>query len=153
MIGPFQAAVFNLTSPQLTHHLLSTSHLFSQQDDEYQDNEISFGIVDNHNTFDSYRYHTMQITSLFVFSVLLLLGFAGLGEALITLETIRNLTSTTDECRGRITALGTVQEVDPMARALGGVSQVVVSGGAGGGDEEEVEVVSSKFSFHRFFCL
>jgi len=59
---------------------------------------------------------------------------------LVTLQTIRNLTALTDECKERIVESGVV--VDQMARILG---QVVF----GGQDEGEVEDVS----FVSFFYL
>jgi hypothetical protein len=68
-------------------------------------------------------------------------------SALVTLQTIRNLTTLTDECKDRIVESGNVM-VDGMARVLGGVQvgQVVLDGG---GDEEEVEDVSC--SYFLFF--
>lgn len=58
--------------------------------------------------------------------------------ALITLDTIRNLTKVTDECKERVVESGGVV-VDAMVRGLGGISagQVVLGGG-----DEEVEDVS-----------
>jgi len=64
-------------------------------------------------------------------------------SGLVTLQTIRNLTAVTDECKERIVESGGVT-VDGMARVLGGVGGQVI---LGGGDEEEVEDVSSSFSF------
>ena len=65
--------------------------------------------------------------------------------ALITLQTIRNLTELTDDCRERITGV-TVEgpvEIDEMARVLGGTQQVMLTGRDEDGDE--VEVVSCSF--------
>lgn len=57
---------------------------------------------------------------------------------LVTLDTIRNLTKVTDECKERVVESGGV--VDAMVRGLGGIGvgegQVVFGGG------EEVEDVS-----------
>ncbi len=59
----------------------------------------------------------------------------------MTLDTIRNLTKVTDECKERVVESGGVV-VDAMVRGLGGIrvgaGQVVLGGG-----EEEVEDVSS----------
>jgi hypothetical protein len=70
--------------------------------------------------------------------------FLQLGWGLVTLDTIRNLTAVTDECKERIVQSGSVV-VDEMARVLGGIGagQVVL----GGGDEEVEDV-----SFY-FFCF
>jgi hypothetical protein len=61
--------------------------------------------------------------------------------ALVTLQTIRNLTIVTNECRDRITSSGGVEggrvEIDPMVQVLGG--QAVLSGDD---DGEEIEDVS-----------
>lgn len=72
-----------------------------------------------------------------ILSTLSLLLLGSVANALITRESIRNLTAVTDEMRGRIVSLGRVQEVDPLVRALGGVQEVL-----GEADEEEVESVS-----------
>jgi hypothetical protein len=73
-------------------------------------------------------------------SLLLFLGLGQLTSAFIQQETIRNLTIITDECRERIVSLGSVSQVDEMARVLGGAGQTVLRGG--GDDEDEVEDVS-----------
>jgi len=59
---------------------------------------------------------------------------------LVTLQTIRNLTTLTDECKERVVESGAVV-VDQMARILGG--QVVLAGG----EEGEVEDVSFGFFY------
>jgi hypothetical protein len=61
--------------------------------------------------------------------------FLQLCWGLVTLDTIRNLTAVTDECKERIVESGSVV-VEEMARMLGGVGagQMVL----GGGDEGEV---------------
>ena len=58
--------------------------------------------------------------------------------ALVTLQTIRNLTTLTDEAKDRVVESGAVV-VDQMARILGG--QVMLGGGEEG-EEGEVEDVS-----------
>jgi uncharacterized protein GlcG (DUF336 family) len=66
-------------------------------------------------------------------------------SGLVTLQTIRNLTAVTDECKERIVEGGGVV-IDEMARVLGGLgvrggsSQLVLNGG-----DEEVEDVSFSF--------
>jgi hypothetical protein len=83
------------------------------------------------------------------------LALACYAQALLTLQTMRNLTEITEECRERIVGaeLDVVGEVDGMARVLMGVEdQTVLRGGHDedeGEDEGEVEDVS--FSF--FGCL
>ncbi len=66
-------------------------------------------------------------------------------ESMVTLETIRNLTSITNDCRGLITTktergLG---EVDPMIAVLGGQAVLDL-----GDDVDDVEEVSG-FDLHR----
>jgi len=69
--------------------------------------------------------------------------------ALVTLQTIRNLTTVTNECRERITSSGDVEgvrvEIDPMVRVLGG--QAVLSGDDD--DGEEIEDVSPSLTSQR----
>jgi hypothetical protein len=67
--------------------------------------------------------------------------FLQLCWGLVTLDTIRNLTAVTDECKERIVESGSVV-VEEMARMLGGVGagQMVLGGG-----DEEVEDVRSDF--------
>lgn len=87
----------------------------------------------------------MQLSNLLLLFLALLGGH--LTHALITLQTIRNLTELTDDCRERIAGI-TVEglvEIDEMARVLGGTQQVTLTGGDEDGDE--VEVVSCSFSF------
>ncbi len=72
--------------------------------------------------------------------LLLFLWLGQLTSAFIQQETIKNLTIITDECRERIVSLGSVSQVDEMARVLGGAGQTVLRGGAD--DEDEVEDVS-----------
>ena len=64
----------------------------------------------------------------------------GLGSALVTLDTIRNLTVGTDGYRERITELGEVRVED--ARQV-----VLLENGRGGGDEERGEVEDVSFFF------
>jgi len=67
----------------------------------------------------------------------------------VTLQTIRNLTVVTDECRERITGTGVVGsgeaaiEIDEMARVLGGGGQVVLRGGEDDGEEVEETVAAA----------
>ena len=79
----------------------------------------------------------------------------GVGEALVTLQTIRNLTDATDGYRGRIEEMGRVGVgvdvvVGGTRRGGGGVGQAVldmgarekereIGGGGGDGDEDEDE--------------
>jgi hypothetical protein len=74
--------------------------------------------------------------------------FLQLSWGLVTLDTIRNLTTVTNECKERIVESGSVV-VDGMARVLGGVGagQVVLGGG-----DEEVEDVSLD-SLFSWFCF
>ena len=74
----------------------------------------------------------------------------GVGEALVTLQTIRNLTDATDGYRGRIEELGSVG----VSLGGSGGGQVVFGigvgekeVGGGGGDEGEIEDVSSFLSW------
>jgi hypothetical protein len=65
--------------------------------------------------------------------------------ALVTLQTIRNLTTVTNECRERITSSRDVEggrvEIDPMVQVLGG--QAVLSGDDDDGEEiEDVRLVT-----------
>jgi hypothetical protein len=84
--------------------------------------------------------------------VALCLGVSHLTHALVTLQTIRNLTQATDESRERIVESGAVGdtegvvEIDEMARVLGGVG---VGGGQAvlGRDGEEGEVEDVSFLF------
>jgi hypothetical protein len=104
----------------------------------------------------------MQISGSYL--VAICLGISHLTfftHALVTLQTITNLTEVTDQCRERIVQGGAVGnregvvEIDEMARVLGGID-----GGLGGGqtvlrgedDEGEVEDVShfSCFLDHVF---
>jgi hypothetical protein len=82
--------------------------------------------------------------------LVLALWCIGAAQALITLESIRNLTRVTDELKGRIEDLGRVQQVDvdPVVRALGGVDVNQVR--LGGEDGDEVEAVSA---FRFGLCL
>ena len=79
--------------------------------------------------------------------LLALLGCSQVIEALVTLDTIRNLTITTDECRERILESGKVDlgdgDVDGMVRALDGFAgQEILSGHGGNGEDgDEVEDV------------
>ena len=80
-------------------------------------------------------------------SIVFALLCSQLTLALITLQTIRNLTELTDDCRTRITGT-TIEgqvEIDEMARVLGGVGRGQMVMGSGDEDGDEVEVVS-------FFC-
>jgi len=82
-------------------------------------------------------------------SLMITLTLCQLIAGLVTLQTIRNLTEVTDECRERIleswsgsVSGGEVEGavIDEMARVLGGVGgQVVLTVD---GDKEEVEDVS-----------
>jgi hypothetical protein len=79
--------------------------------------------------------------------LLVVLGFSlRLCWGLVTLDTIRNLTAVTDECKERIVESGNVV-VEGMPRVLGGVGagQVVLGGG-----DEEVEDVSFESGFLGF---
>lgn len=72
----------------------------------------------------------------------------GVGEALVTLQTIRNLTDATDGYRGRIEELGSVGVGVSVGGSGGGqvVFGIGVGGkevGGGGGNEGEIEDVSS----------
>jgi hypothetical protein len=75
--------------------------------------------------------------------------FLQLCWGLVTLDTIRNLTAVTDECKERIVESGSVV-VDEMARVLSGVGagQVVLGGG-----DEEVEDVSLDFGLFLVLYL
>jgi hypothetical protein len=87
----------------------------------------------------------MQLSNLLPVFLALLAGH--LTHALITLQTIRNLTELTDDCRERITGI-TVEglvEIDEMARVLGRTQQVMLTGGDEDEDGDEVEVVSCSF--------
>jgi hypothetical protein len=83
--------------------------------------------------------------------LLISLVFAQLISGLVTLQTIRNLTAVTDECKERIVeSRGVV--ADEMSRVLSGTGVV---GGAGqvvlySGDDEEVEDVSCSFFSQEF---
>jgi hypothetical protein len=91
--------------------------------------------------------------------LLIALSLGQLIVGLVTLQTIRNLTGVTDECRERILESGGVSGnagevvIDEMARVLGGVG---VGGGQavlrGDGDGEEVEDVSSLTFFMEELC-
>jgi hypothetical protein len=93
--------------------------------------------------------------------LLIALSLGQLIVGLVTLQTIRNLTEVTDECRERILESGSVSGnagevvIDEMARVLGGVGvgggQAVLRGD-GDGDGEEVENVSSVTFFMEELC-
>jgi hypothetical protein len=73
-------------------------------------------------------------------------------SALVTLQTMRNLTVLTRECKEKIVGSGEVDGglVDEMARVLGGVGgeQVLLRGGdEDGGEVEDVSAFSFGFVF------
>lgn len=73
-------------------------------------------------------------------------------QALITLESIRDLTRLTDELRVRIEGTGKVFEGESGVGVRDGDGQVVLGGGGGEREDgEEVEVVS--FGFLVLFCI
>lgn len=73
------------------------------------------------------------------------LGLISCSTALVTFETIRNLTATTEFCNDRITDIGEVWDRGRREgqRVLGGASGVGVGGGKDG-KREEIEDVSTR---------
>lgn len=63
-----------------------------------------------------------------------------LSHALVTLQTIRDITNVTEECRGRITVKGvdgSMGEGMQVVMGMGGMGQSVLSAGHDGGGEED----------------
>ena len=65
---------------------------------------------------------------------------------LVTMQTIRDITNTTDECRSRISGKD-IPEDDGMQVVVGmdGLGQSVLSAGHGDEDGEEIEAVATPF--------
>ena len=142
----FKAAAFISPDTQLLNLPTTTSKI------QRFENEQSSSVLAN-LACDSFppdrpkviRFHSKM--HIYYFLTLLLLYINHLNGicALVTLQTIRDLTAVTNGCHERITSSGNAEggrvEIDLMVRVLGG--QVVLSGDDDGKEIEDVRLVAA----------